>query len=407
LSHPDAFDPESQIPESQISSGRTFRSQLLPLLLLTGIVFSTMLPRAAFSPLLLPIEESLGISHAQAASFFLAISLGVSLSLFFSGIISSRLTHRNTIVLSTWLSGASLIVFANVPSFGAMQLVLFLFGMGFGLYPPSGMATITSLVKSREWGRALALHETGPNLGPVVAPLLSGLLLSWFSWRTIMTALGVVTLLMGAIFLLLGRGGRFCGSPPRFKNLKPLLCTPSFWILSILLGISLGSAMGVYAVLPTYLISERSMAGTTANTVVGLSRIAVLVSVFLSGWIADRIGHRRAMTVFLVSGGFLTVCLGILSGAPLITAAFLQPVFSTCFFPPALAAVAGMGPAETRNISYSTVLPIVSLTGTGIVPSMLGFFGDHLSFAMGLIILGLVQLAATTLLLIPVTRQTG
>ena len=78
-----------------------------------------------------------------------------------------------------------------------MRLGLFMVGMATGLYLPSAIATLTSLVPSRHWGKALAIHELAPNLSFVAAPVVSEALMVWVSWREVLMLLGVCSLALG------------------------------------------------------------------------------------------------------------------------------------------------------------------------------------------------------------------
>ena len=82
-----------------------FGAGMIPLLLLTSIFFVNFLARIVLAPLMPGIESDLEISHAEAGSLFLVISLGYFVSLLGSGFISSRLTHKRTIILSAMVLG--------------------------------------------------------------------------------------------------------------------------------------------------------------------------------------------------------------------------------------------------------------------------------------------------------------
>ncbi|MFO7874141.1 MAG: MFS transporter [Bacteroidales bacterium] len=169
-------------------------------LLLVGVFFITFIGRSVLSPLLLPIERELGISHAEGGSFFLIISVGLMLTMLFSGMVSQRLKHHSTIALSAVLTGAALILIAVAGSLFWFRVGLFFLGAGAGLYLPSGITTLTDVVPSEQWGRAIALHELGPIFGLAIAPILADIALPFFNWQVLLLLLGIVSLLTGAIF---------------------------------------------------------------------------------------------------------------------------------------------------------------------------------------------------------------
>jgi len=55
------------------------------------------------------LEKDLGMSHGEAGSLFLLISLGYFITLLGSGFFSSRLLHRKTIILSATAVGIALL----------------------------------------------------------------------------------------------------------------------------------------------------------------------------------------------------------------------------------------------------------------------------------------------------------
>ena len=128
-----------------------FSSFLGPILFLTSIFFLNFISRIVFAPLLPSIQEDLGLAHVEAASLFLFVSMGYSISLLGSGFISCRLQHRKTIVLSAITVGFSLLGIAFCTNLWAVRGALLLLGLASGLYLPSGLASLTDLVSVKHW----------------------------------------------------------------------------------------------------------------------------------------------------------------------------------------------------------------------------------------------------------------
>ena len=179
--------------------------QLGSLLFLTSILFFNFIGRIVFSPLMPTIENDLGLTHANAGMLFLMISLGFFLSLIGSGFISCRIGHKKTIVTSAIAVGSMLWVLSTCENLWGMRVGMFLLGLGAGLYLPSGIASVTSIVHPKHWGKALAVHELAPNLSFVLAPLLSEWLMGWFSWRGVLLFLGICCLIIGIALRDLGK----------------------------------------------------------------------------------------------------------------------------------------------------------------------------------------------------------
>jgi NNP family nitrate/nitrite transporter-like MFS transporter len=245
----------------------------------------------------------------------------------------------------------------------------------------------------------MATHELGPTMGLVVAPLLVGLLSSYIPWRNLLIIAGLTNLLMAVLFYFWGRGGDFTGLKPNLKNLKSILAHPNFWIMTILFGIIVGGELGVYALLPTYLVSEKGLEYASANTVFGLSRISVIFTTVISGLFVDRFGVKKSMFVIMMVSGILTALLGLASGASLLILIFLQPVLVTCFFPAGFTVLSRIGSQQLTNVIVSMIIPISSLFGAGFIPYLLGILGENGRFATGFIILGITMILSTVLLL--------
>jgi len=368
--------------------GLGFGSQLAQLLFLASIFFLNFMARISSSPLMPQIEVDLGLDHAQAGSFFLFISVGYFIALLGSGFISSRITHKSTIVLSALSVGAALVSLALCQSLWALRVWFFITGLAAGIYLPSGIATLTTIVDQRHWGKAIAIHELAPNLSFVVAPLLAEAMLARFSWRGVLWSLGVVSILAGIAFALFGKGGRFHGEAPGVSAIRILLGDRAFWVMTVLFSLGIAATLGIYTMLPLFLIAERGMTRGWANSIIGLSRISGIFMAMVAGMINDKFGPRRTIFLVFFITGVLSVFLGLAPGSWTAVFVFLQPVMAVCFFPPGFAALSSIGPPSARNIAVSFAVPMGFVAGGGLIPLMIGFSGDMGSFGAGIGITG-------------------
>jgi NNP family nitrate/nitrite transporter-like MFS transporter len=371
--------------ETQYSS---FLFQGKALFFLVLIFFLSFLSRVVFSPLMPSMEQDLKLSHGEAGSLFLIISLGYSITLLGSGFISSRISHRRTITLSSLIVGGSLLAISISHDLWMIRLGLFGLGMGAGLYLPSGIATIGQLISPEYWGRAYAIHEVAPNLGFVISPLFAEALLSWGTWREVLMVLGTASVLSGLVFFFFGKGGSFRSEMPHYKIVRNVLFAPSLWILVLLFTLSVGAQFGVYTVLPLYLVSEEGMERLWANTLLGLSRISPLFTVLLSGWLTDRIGLKQTLTVVLLVTGLMTVLFGMLPKFLIVVIIFLQPMLATCFFPAGFTALSRIVSPNVRAVVVSLTVLVSYFLGAGAIPAGLGLIGELGSFSTGFILLG-------------------
>lgn len=372
---------------------------VLPLTFLTAIFYLNFVSRIILGPFLPVIERELGLGHGGAGSLFLFIQIGYASGLLGSGFVSWRFTHRHTIMTSAVAVGISMVGLSLAASLGAMRLCLVLIGAAAGLYLPSGVATITHLVNDAHWGKALAFHELAPNLAFITAPLLAEALFATISWRGVLAVVGSVAILLGGCFALSGHGGSRRGEAPRLQTMAGLLRDRSVWAMMLIFAAGVGSSLGVYSLLPLFLVSDVGMTLRAANSITGLSRVACLAVAFVSGWLTDRMGHRRALTVALATTASLNLCLGLFPGPALTPIfVFLQGAAAVMFFPPAFAAVSRLFPAQMRNLAIALTTAVGVFLGGGGVPALVGYLAEVASFSTAFTVVGSLAMFSPLLL---------
>ncbi|MCJ7545309.1 MAG: MFS transporter [Deltaproteobacteria bacterium] len=376
-----------------------FRSHIPALLFLAGIFFLNFLARVILAPLLPAIEGDLHIGHAGAGSLFLFISLGYFVGLLGSGYVSSRFTHRRTIIISSMAIGVALLWISLSPTMVGIRWGLILLGLAAGLYLPSGIATVTSIVvSSRDWGKAIAIHELAPNLSIMAAPLIAEGLMLWFPWRGVIALIGAAAMVAGMAFIRLGKGGQSRGETPSPQTLRLLFAQPAFWVMMALFSLAIGASLGVYTMLSLYLVAERGFERSAANQLVSFSRLAGPVVVFAAGWMADKVGPKRALGGILLATGMATALLGLVRGAWIVPVMFLQPMLALCFFPAGFAALANIGPPDARNVAVSFSIAVAFLVGGGAIPAGIGMMGEKGSFALGFVLVGVLLVGGVIIL---------
>jgi len=368
----------------------SFRAQVRPVFFLAGLFFLNFASRIILSPLLPTIEKELAISHSQAGFFFFLSSGGYLVGLLASGVLTSRSSHRLAISASLAGVGIALLTIAAATSLWLIECGLMVLGFAAGFYLPSAIATITSLVDKRHWGKAIAIHELAPNLAFFATPFLAEIFLHWSSWRMGLGLLGVLSLVGSLSFGRFGRGHDFPGESPGSNAFAVLARTPAFWLMMVLFGVGVSSTIGVYAMLPLYLVSQRNFDQSTANTLVAFSRSHGPMLGLLGGWASDKLGAKGTIIISLIFTGITTLLLGTLSGTALGAAVLVQPLVAVWFFPAAFAAIAMITPPSARNLAVAFSVPVGYIIGGGAIPTFIGIMGDAGSFATGFVVTGLL-----------------
>lgn len=381
-----------------MNNTQRFAPSLPWILFLTSMVFFAMIPRMLIAPLLLRISADLGITYDRGSLFFLTSSAGFIIGLFSSGFVAQKLSHKRTVVISVLLAGVMLMILSRAGNEIIFHLILFIGGWSIGLYPGSGIASVSSLAPETHRGKALAIHECGPNLTFILAPIIAAAFAPAYGWRGVMLVAGAAGTMFALFFALFGRGSNERGQPPSFKNLSQLARNRSFWIVSALFAVAATLAMGVYGVLPTYLILEHGLPERFVNNLVGSSRITAFVSILIAGTLADRFGFRPVVAVILTVTGIATILLGLSRGWLLITAVFLQPLIVGAYFPVALNAIADITTPKLRSLAVALAIPLANLVGAGVAPPLLTAAGARGWFPQSFVLLGTIAVASVALL---------
>ncbi|WP_462325449.1 MFS transporter [Desulfoplanes sp.] len=361
---------------------------LFPLFALTGIFWINFFSRIILSPLIVPVQRTFSLSISQAGWLFLATSAGYSVALFCSGFVSSRLTHHKTVVLSLLILGTALGMTGLSTCFAWMLAGLFLIGIGGGLYLGSGAASITEVVPVKHWAKAFALHETAPSVAFLAAPLVAETVFLFGTWRTVFFLLAGVCFLVGCVYRIFGRAGKFSGQSPSLGNIMSIVKKPAFWILTVGFGLSISMEIGVYNLLPLYLVNDFSFAREDANILLSMSRVLGLVMLVGAGWLTDRLGVRTGLIIFVGCAGLSTIALGWGPVWWVTTMLFIQPVFVVCFFPAGFAALSTIAPHKMNDLAVSLCVTIGGIAGSGIMPLWLAHVADHVGFSYAFTLLG-------------------
>jgi NNP family nitrate/nitrite transporter-like MFS transporter len=176
----------------------------------------------------------------------------------------------------------------------------------------------------------------------------------------------------------------------------------------ILFGLGVSSTVGVYAMLPLYLVAERQLEASWANTIVALSRSHGPILGLLGGWASDKLGAKQTIVISLMFTGVLTMLLGVIPNRLLSPVVLFQPLLAVWFFPAAFAAIAMITVPSARNLAVSFSVPFGFAIGGGAIPTFIGAMGDAGSFANGFTFTGaLIAIggAVALLLKLPQTNE--
>ncbi len=366
---------------------------LVSIFIISCLFYCNFLGRVVLGPLLLDIEADLTLSHSQASRLFLLLACGYSVSLICSGFISAHINHHRMLSIAGLAVGAALIWLSMAKTVLAVQAGVFFLGIASGLYLPSAMPCLTSLVTQPLWGRAIALHELAPNLGFITAPLLAHWVAPVLGWRGLLGVVGLASITVSLVHYWGSKGGGHRGSAPSPYLLASLLKQPNILLIMGIQIIAVASQYGIYSLIPAFLVDEHQMEPLVAQSLLSTARLAPIGTTLLAGWLLDRWGLKRSVSIFCIAGGVFTIILGLGPASWQYVLVILQPLAPACLFPASFLLMNKAVPPELRNISVGLVVPMGFFFGAGLTPALLGYLGDHNAFGLGFVGVGVLSFA--------------
>lgn len=169
------------------------------------------LTATSIAPLVLPIEQDLGITHAAMGSVMGAWQLVYIFAAMPGGALLDRLGGQRALFIGGMLVAASALGRALADDYVLLLLAVGLFGVGGPLISSGAPKVVSQLFTGSDRGLAMGIYMTGPAIGGVVSLTLThSVLLPAFdgSWRGVMLLWAVFATVASVLWLLIaGRAG--------------------------------------------------------------------------------------------------------------------------------------------------------------------------------------------------------
>lgn len=390
--------------------------------------FNETFLNVAFTPIMEDFNVDVNTVQWLTTGYLLVAAVFVPVS----NVLYHRFPTRPLFVAVVAIMVIGSIVGALAPTFSVLLIARLLQAIGTGLLTPIGM-NITLAVSPREkLGMNMGIMAAMTTLGPSLAIVLSGALLTIAPWTTLMWVFGgltLIVLLAGAIILrnvaALGRpvldilsfllvavgligilygvsaafGGAplyagisaivgllamwlFVGRQRRIEHplidLRPFSNTPFvLGVLMTMLGLVFVFAMNV--IIPLFLQAGRDMSPLGASLTLAPGILLTVVAGPLAGRLFDRQGGRWTIPLgFLIMAIFVTL-VGVAAGYSSVL------IFGLLYIPAVLATALVIGPSQTFALSQldretsphgvtvvSTSFQIAGCVGTSLAAGIYG-----------------------------------
>lgn len=335
------------------------------------------------------IEDDLAISHTMAGVLFFSFWIGNTISVFYAGFLSLKIGYKHSILLSFYGMTLTFILLWFASSYMVFAVFVFLLGLASGLYLPCGIPLVTAVFSRENWGKAISFHETAAGLAMLTVPFFAAFVMSVLYWKSAFLIMSGVCLMIGVLFHTVSPDPR----PEKGEKAEMwnIVRRKDFWIMTALWCSCAIASMGIYNIVPLYLVKERGIQIEAANTLFGVSRIGGVIAMISVGFIIDRFNLKKLLLILILATGISTMAVAVID-IPwiLIVALFLQATVCVMFFPAGLVAISKLTTLSERSVFTGVLMSMSGIIGPGLSPIMLGAIADIWSFQAGIFALGLI-----------------
>jgi FSR family fosmidomycin resistance protein-like MFS transporter len=331
-------------------------------------VFSQLLP--AILPV---IRDELSISLMQA-SLLVSIPLLVQVVAYIpAGVISDR---HGALVLAASFAVTALGALL-VPKADGYPLLLIAFGLialGSTLYHPPALKA-TSDVDPSKMSRTMGIQTAGGSLGYSAGPILLGLILPVWGWKTAFYVSIPFTLLAAVYSYFFMKKLRSTLDAPRREAsytrdaIKSLLA-PYFLIVVLIGAFADATFVNLSTYITTYLTDVRGISAGLASVIFGLGPLAGILGSLGGGVAGDKLGKYRSMGIVLL---FMAIMIGFIPQSPsLIVVSALYIVYRGLYsasLPLMNSLIASHSCIENRSLAFSVCF-VVSNIASAFAPSV-------------------------------------
>ncbi|MCB1074010.1 MAG: MFS transporter [Simkania sp.] len=362
------------------------------LTLISFISFVNILARVIFSPLTPFICSEMNLCHADTGNIFFVLSLGFAITLFASQYLSAKFSHKFTIIFSVLTTGFALMLTAYANSFEQFRWAIFVVGVSAGFFIPSAVALIRENVPNHHLGKAFGIFGTAQSFAFILGPLFVQFFIQFYNWRGILNGFGLLSAVLSLILLFMIRRKEEKSVPITFSFAREVFSRPSFWIINLLLCIINGLNIGIYNMAPDYFERHNLLEAHEVNHLIIIARTISIFTAIVGGYVADRLGLKKSLVIILVICGTVTAMMGMTNPLLALLLFCIQSPIAACLMPIIHYGVATIATPEKNAAMVSIMAPFGFTFGAGIVPQVLGFFGDSNLYAEGFVIFGVTSL---------------
>ena len=322
-------------------------------------------------------EYRLGMT--AAGSFHYASMAGIGIAAILLGFLADRFGRKSTILLGLMLFCATSAMFAVGNSFGMFVILLFVSGLGIGIFKAGALALLGDIsVSTRDHASNMNLIEGFFGVGAIVGPALVALLLetgtSW-KWLYLIAATLCGILILGTVLAPFPRSAGRAEQPADPRDAMRMLADPYALFFATLLMLYVAAEAAIYVWAPTYFAGYEGPNAAIAAFVVSIFFVLRAAGRFIGAWLLARF-EWTAVLVICSSAMALLFWIAVVGGRA--AAVFALPatgLFMSVLYP-TINSTGISCFSKSRHGSIAGFLLFFTCIGAIVAPLAMGAVGD-------------------------------
>jgi predicted MFS family arabinose efflux permease len=364
-------------------------------ILTTTYVFN-FVDRQILSILQEPIKAELGLSDTQ-----LGLLTGFAFAVFYitMGLPIARWAdtgvRRSIIAFSLGLWSLMTALSGMAQNFFHLLLARMGVGVGEAGATPPAHSMISDIFPPERRVTAIAVYNTGVNIGMLAGFLIGGWVLEAFGWRAALFTVGLPGILLAIIIRLTVaepkrrvpvNTDQAAAGPSLMATAKRLWQSKTYRYIAIAGAMSNFTSIGLFVWMPPFLSRSFQLGPGEIGTWLALSiGVGGAAGTYFSGAMTDKLGERDVRWYAWLPAAALSVSLPLvaatlLSGSSLVSLLFflIPAALAAAYFAPLIAMTHSLVDDNMRAMSSAMTLLIINLIGLGLGPLCIGYVSDLL-----------------------------